>query len=52
MKRSCVEGEELGKEIGNVKKAIEIAVSLEKMGLSNEQISEATGLSADEINAL
>ncbi|WP_316834901.1 Rpn family recombination-promoting nuclease/putative transposase [Pedobacter nutrimenti] len=55
--RSRIEGEELGKEIGKeigkelgkVEKAIEIAVSLKKMGLSNEQISEATGLSIEEI---
>ncbi|PTS97230.1 hypothetical protein DBR11_17595, partial [Pedobacter sp. HMWF019] len=61
LKRSRVEGEELGKEIGveigkeigveigKVEKAIEIALSLKKMRLSNEQISEATGLSAEEI---
>jgi len=45
-------GKELGMEIGKLEEKKEIAQSLKKMGLSNEQISEATGLSAEEINAI
>jgi predicted transposase/invertase (TIGR01784 family) len=38
-----------GEERGRVEEKKEIVQSLKKMGLSNEQISEATGLFAEEI---
>jgi len=60
MKRSRIEGEEFGKEIGvelgkvegEQTKAREIAIAFKKMGLSNEQISVGTGLSIEEIEKL
>jgi hypothetical protein len=45
-------GEERGKAVGELKKARETARNLLSMGLSAEQISEATGLSNEEITKL
>jgi predicted transposase/invertase (TIGR01784 family) len=50
--QSFLDGEEQGKELGRIKEKKEIAQSLKKMGLSSEQITEATGLTAEEIEKL
>ena len=44
------EGYEEGMERGEHEKAVAVAKNLIKMGLSVQQVSEATGLSVDEIN--
>ncbi len=46
------QGIERGIEQGQYQKAIETAQNLIKMGLSDEQIAEATGLSIDEVGKL
>jgi predicted transposase/invertase (TIGR01784 family) len=42
-------GLEMGLERGAMQKAIETAINLSKMGLNTEQISQATGLSVEEV---
>ena len=45
-------GREEGREEGQYQKAIETAHNLIKMGLSDEQISQATELPVEEVNSL
>lgn len=45
-------GMELGREEGEATKAQEIARNLKSLGVNLEQISTATGLSAEQIHAL
>ena len=45
-------GEKLGKELGQKEKALSIAKNLKEMGLALDQISNATGLSKEEIESL
>ena len=46
------EGKLEGMKLGSEEKALEIAKSLIKIGLTNEQIVEATKISIEEINKL
>lgn len=45
-------GEEIGQKIGEENEKIKIGKNLKNMGLTNETIQQATGLSEEEINAL
>lgn len=46
------EGEQKGKAEGRTERGIEIAKNLKNLGMPTEQISQATGLSIDEIDTL
>jgi predicted transposase/invertase (TIGR01784 family) len=47
-----IEGEQIGLQKGEQKKALEIAKNAIQLGLSNEEISKLTGLSVDEVSKL
>ena len=48
-KKGLAEGREEGLAEGEAKKSLEIAKKMLEMGLSVEQITEATGLSEDDV---
>ena len=52
LKAAKQKGEEIGQKKGEKKKAEEIAKKLLNIGLADDQISESTGLTIEEIRSL
>ncbi len=52
IKEERAKAEKEGEKIGERKKAIKVALELIKLGLNNDQISQATGLSVSEVEDL